>query len=263
MFGKQNYQQLSNKHKLTIKTIRKRLENIGFNVPTIKPGKVILGVDTCFYGHEFGVTVFRGLIRKVNLLWRFVSTETQETIVSGISELQAKGWIILCLVVDGKNLSLGEKLNLPVQMCHFHQLAIIKRYLTSNPKLLPSQQLKQIAELLPILTEKRFIRLLDAWYFRWADFLKEKTKVPDTKKWFYTHKRTRSAYRSLRVNLPFLFTYLGLRRRGVNCPNTNNSLEGTFAHLKDKVRLHRGLKLNRKLKLINQILAGKTSQNYH
>jgi len=36
-----------------------------------------------------------------------------------------------------------------------------------------------------------------------------------------------------------------------------------FAHLKDKVRLDRGLKLNRKLKLINQILAKKTSQNFH
>lgn len=222
-----------------------------------------MGIDTCFYGHEFGVTIFRGLIKKVNLLWRFVTTENQETIVNGIEELRSKGWIILAMVVDGKNLSLGERLGIPVQMCHFHQLAIIKRYLTLNPKLLASQQLKQIVELLPALTEKRFIRLLNAWYFRWSDFLKEKTRVVGTKHWFYTHKRTRSAYRSLRNNLPFLFTYQQLRKQGINCPNTNNSLEGSFAHLKDKVRLHRGLKLNRKLKLINQILAGKTSQNFH
>ena len=49
----------------------------------------------------------------------------------------------------------------------------------------------------------------------------------------------------------------------IKFPNTNNSLEGSFAHLKDKVRLHRGLKLNRKLKLINQILIGKAPENYH
>jgi len=192
-----------------------------------------------------------------------VTTENQETFINGITELQSKGWQILCLVVDGKNLPLGEKLNLPVQMCHFHQLAIIKRYLTSNPKLLPSKQLKQIAELLPTTTEEKFTILLEAWYFRWSDFLKEKTKVVGTKRWFYTHKRTRSAYRSLRTNLPFLFTYQRLKQQGINCPNTNNSLEGSFAHLKDKVRLHRGLKLKRKLKLINQILVGKTSQNFH
>ncbi len=192
-----------------------------------------------------------------------MTTENQETFINGITELQSKGWQILCLVVDGKNLPLGEKLNLPVQMCHFHQLAIIKRYLTSNPKLLPSKQLKQIAELLPTTTEEKFTILLEAWYFRWSDFLKEKTKVVGTKRWFYTHKRTRSAYRSLRTNLPFLFTYQRLKQQGINCPNTNNSLEGSFAHLKDKVRLHRGLKLKRKLKLINQILVGKTSQNFH
>jgi len=263
VFGKQSYQQLSDKHKLTIKTIRKRIEGVGFNAPIIKPGKVVLGIDTMFYGHEFGVSVFRGLIKKVNLLWRFVNTETQETYISGIEELQSKGWIILCLVVDGKNLNMGEKLNIPVQMCHFHQLAIIKRYLTSNPKLLASQQLKQITELLSKTTEQKFTKLLDAWYSRWSDFLKEKTKVPGTNRWFYTHKRTRSAYRSLRANEPYLFTFERLRKQNINCPKTNNSLEGSFAHLKDKVRLHRGLKPNRKLKLINQILAGKTSQNYH
>lgn len=223
--------------------------------PGLQPGEC--------HGHEFGVAVFRGLIKRINLLWRFVTTENQETFINGITELQTKGWQILCLVVDGKNLSLGEKLNLPIQMCHFHQLAIIKRYLTSNPKLLPSKQLKQIAELLSTTTEEKFIVLLEAWYFRWSDFLKEKTTVPWSKKWFYTHRKTRSAYRSLKTNLPFLFTYQRFKKQGINCPNTNNSLEGSFAHLKDKVRLHRGLKLKRKLKLINQILAGKTSQNFH
>lgn len=263
VFGKQSYRQLSDKHMLTIKTIRKKIESVGFSEPVIKPGKVVLGIDTVFYGHEFGVSVFRGLIKKVNLLWRFVNTESRETYLNGIEELQSKGWIILCLVVDGKNLSLGEKLKIPVQMCHFHQLAIVKRYLTSNPKLLASKQLKLIAELLPKTTEEKFIQLLDAWYQRWSNFLQEKTKVPGTRRWFYTHKRTRSAYRSLRANEPYLFTFEHLRKQGVNCPKTNNSLEGSFAHLKDKVRLHRGLKLGRKLKLINQILAGKTSQNYH
>lgn len=263
VFGKQSLSQLSAKHKLTIKTIRKRIDRVNFSYPNLIPGKVVLGIDTCFYGHEFGVIVFRGLIKRVNLLWRFVTNENQETAIGGIEELRSKGWTILALVVDGKNLSLGEKLNIPVQMCHFHQLAIIKRYLTSNPQLPATQQLKRIAELLPLLNEQKLTRLLDAWYLRWTDFLQEKTKVPGTRKWFFTHRRARAAYRSLRSNLPYLFTYQKLRSQRINCPNTNNSLEGTFAHLKDKVRLHRGLKLNRKLKLINQILVGKAPGNYY
>lgn len=226
---------------------------------------MILGIDTVFYGHEFGVTVFRGLISKKNLLWYFSETESLDLVITGINELIKRKLTILMIVCDGKNLHLSSYFpNIPIQMCQFHQLAIIKRYLTSNPKLLASQQLKQIAELLSITTEQKFIQLLDAWYFRWSDFLKEKTRVNGTSRWFYTHKRTRSAYRSLRINLPYLFTYHRLSKQyHLKLPNTNNSLEGSFAHLKDKVRLHRGLKTKRKMKLINQILLGKAPEKYH
>lgn len=218
-----------------------------------------------FYGHEFGVTVFRGLISKKNLLWYFSETENLDLVIRGINELIKQKLTILMIVCDGKNLHLSSYFpNIPIQMCQFHQLAIIKRYLTSNPKLLASQQLKLIAELLPKLTEEKFVRLLEAWYFRWSNFLNEKTKVPGTNRWFYTHKRTRSAYRSLKTNLPYLFTYQRLSKQyQLKLPNTNNSLEGSFAHLKDKVRLHRGLKTKRKMKLINQILLGKAPGKYH
>ena len=265
VFGKQSYQQLSDRYDLTIKTIRKRVEKIKFSYPILKPKPVVLGIDTMFYGREFGVTVFRGLISKKNLLWYFSETESLDLVAYGINKLIEQKLTILMIVCDGKNLHLSSYFpDIPLQMCQFHQMAIIKRYLTSNPKLIASQQLKQIAELLPTLTEKRFNTLLNAWYLRWSPFLKERTLVPGTKHWFYTHKRTRSAYRSLKTNLPFLFTYQRLSKQyHLKLPNTNNSLEGSFAHLKDKVRLHRGLKTKRKMKLINQILAGKAPDIYH
>jgi hypothetical protein len=209
--------------------------------------------------------VFRGLISKKNLLWYFSETENLDLVIKGINKLISQKLTILMIVCDGKNLHLSSYFpNISLQMCQFHQIAIIKRYLTTNPKLLASQQLKQIAELLPKTTEEKFTILLNAWYFKWSDFLKEKTKVSGTNRWFYTHKRTRSAYRSLITNLPYLFTYQKLSKQyHLKFPNTNNSLEGSFAHLKDKVRLHRGLKLNRKLKLINQILIGKAPDFFH
>jgi len=124
-----------------------------------------LGIDTCFYGHEFGITVFRDIVRGINLYWRFVVKENQDTYTDGIDHLLSLGWVIKAIVSDGKNLSIGKLFNTPIQMCQFHQLAIVKRYLTNRPKLLASQQLKQIAELLPITTEHKFTILLDAWYF--------------------------------------------------------------------------------------------------
>lgn len=248
---------------MSINTIKKRLDSFKFEYPLLEAKKAVLGIDTVFYGHRFAVTVFRGLISGKNLLWYFSEKESIDLVIKGINQLLSQGIDIINIVCDGKNLKLDRYFpSIPIQMCHFHQLAIVKRYLTSKPKLEASKQLKQIAELLPVTTEEKFTMLLDAWYFRWSDFLKEKTITDETNRWFYTHKRLRSAYRSLRTNLSYLFTFRRLRKRyGVGFPNTNNSLEGFFAHLKDKVRLHRGLKTKRKLKIINQILLGIAPEN--
>jgi len=77
--------------------------------------------------------------------------------------------------------------------------------------------------------------------------LKEKTVNPETNKWFYTHKRLRSVYRSLKTNLPYLFTYQ--KYPELNIPNTTNSLDGTFSNFKSLPRIHRGLKEREGIKL--------------
>lgn len=46
-------------------------------------------------------------------------------------------------------------------MCHFHQLAIMRRYLTSSPKLEAGIELKSIALTLTISSEKVFTDLLN------------------------------------------------------------------------------------------------------
>lgn len=138
-------------------------------------------------------------------------------------------------------------------MCHFHQKKIIQRYLTSNPKLEAGIELKQITDTLTKTDEKEFTNKLANWHNRWNIFLKEKSiDIFNPKRWHYTHKRLRSAYRSLNINLPYLFTYQKYSK--LNIPSTTNSLEGSFTHLKGKVIMHRGLKLNIKKKMIEQIL---------
>jgi hypothetical protein len=87
---------------------------------------------------------------------------------------------------------------------------------------------------------------------KWSFFLKERTSDPLAGKWFYTHKRLRSAYRSLKINLPYLFTYQKYLK--LNIPNTTNSLDGCFAYLKELVRVHRGINKTLKRKIIQEIL---------
>jgi len=167
--------------------------------------------------------------------------------------LEKQGFKFLAVVVDGKRGLINLFHDIPVQMCHFHQIQIVTRYLTTRPKLPASQVLRHITRWIPKSNEKEMTEVLDLWHNEWKDFLKEKTQNLKTKKWFYTHKRLRSAYRSLRKNLPHFYTYQ--RYPELHIPNTTNSLDGTFAHLKDMLRIHRGLRKFRKLKLIDEMLS--------
>jgi hypothetical protein len=142
--------------------------------------------------------------------------------------------------------------DIPVQMCHFHQKQIITRYLTNNPKLEAGMELKKISTTLCDSNENDFTSALDVWYATWSSFLKERTTDTVMGRWHYTHKRLRSAYRSLRLNLPYLFTYLNLP--DLNIPNTTNSLDGCFAYLKELVRVHRGSNKSLRHKIIEEIL---------
>ena len=91
-------------------------------------------------------------------------------------------------------------------MCQFHQSTIIRRYLTKRPKLKAAQELLEVVDLMKQTDRESFEGALQLW-FEAEIFLNERTINPETRKSFYTHKRLRSAYRSLRHNLPWLFTW--------------------------------------------------------
>ncbi len=82
---------------------------------------------------------------------------------------------------------------------------------------------------------------------------------PKTGKSFYTHKRLRSAYFSLKNNLLYLFNHLEYKELGV--PNTTNMLDGFFSDLKNKLRNHNGLNLERKKKFIEDFFRNKKNRD--
>jgi len=140
----------------------------------------------------------------------------------------------------------------PVQMCQFHQAAIIRRYITKKPKLAASIDLKRIVDLLTKTDKESFEGLLEEWFDKWETFLNDRTVNEETGKSHYTHKRLRSAYRSLKTNMPWLWTWYD--NADIQVPNTTNAIDGHFAHLKTKLRNHNGLTLERKQKFIDGFL---------
>ncbi|MBW6440887.1 hypothetical protein K0B03_02525, partial [Patescibacteria group bacterium] len=87
---------------------------------------------------------------------------------------------------------------------------------------------------------------------KWKDFLQEKSFNFETGKLHYTHKRLRSAYRSLKTNLPYLFTYQKYPQ--LKIPNTTNSLDGSFSYFKTLLRIHRGMSKTKRYKAICEML---------
>ena len=141
----------------------------------------------------------------------------------------------------------------PVQMCHFHQKRIIQRYVTKHPKLQASKDLQKILLQLTSTNETIFIKNLDAWYETHKDFLTEKTFNETTGKENFTHAKLVSAYRSLRTNLSYLFTYRKHKDLGIY--NTTNSLDGgVFSPMKMLIKIHRGLSKSLKLKMVDDYL---------
>ena len=209
-------------------------------------------MDTTYWGRVLGVMLFKDDITKENLLKYYVKNETNSIYREGIEELKSRGYIIKAIVCDGRRGLIQSFENIPVQMCQFHQASIVRRYITKNPRMPAAIELKEITALMKQTDKESFEGALNEWYDRWKPFLNERTINEKTGKSFYTHKRLRSAYRSLRTNLKWLFTWYD--HIELNIPNTTNAIDGHFADLKNKLRNHNGLSIERKKKFIDEFL---------
>lgn len=209
-------------------------------------------MDTTYWGNNFGVMLFKDAITKENLLKYYVKSETNALYKQGIKKLEGQGFIIDGIVCDGRRGLISLFNGIPVQMCQFHQAAIVRRYITKNPRMPAAIELKEITALMKQTDRESFEGALNEWYISWETFLNERTVNKETGKSTYTHKRLRSAYRSLRTNLKWLFTWYD--NLELNIPNTTNAIDGHFADLKNKLRNHNGLSRRRKIKFIDEFL---------
>lgn len=249
---KQTYKELSSIYKVSPKTVQKYLDEvpeITYSRP--EPREIILLIDTTYFGTMW-LMVFKDKKTKDILYYKTVSYETNDEYKAWVRKLEDEWRIIRAIVCDWRRGLLWWFGNIPTQMCHFHQVQIIRRYITKKPKLEANKELKLIVDWLA-RTEKEGMRIeLERWYKKYERFIKERW-VDNKGKRYYIHRKTRSAYYSLKRNLEYLFIYHDYLWE-LDIPNTTNGLEWMFGHLKYKVTLHRWLREDRKLKLILYLL---------
>lgn len=243
--------QLASKYGVSARTIQRRLDKVVINQEFCRPKESVIMMDTTYFGRSFGVVVFKNTEGR-HLYWRFVKHETIACYVEGINYIRDQGIVIKGIVCDGRRGLFNAFNSYPIQMCQFHQIAIVTRYITRRPKIPASVELKNIMHLLPQTDKESFLGALDEWFKKWESYINERVINPETGKSRYRHKRLRSAFRSLDRNKKYLFTWYD--NMGLGIPNTNNQLEGTFTNLKNKLRNHNGLSISRKQKFINGFL---------
>lgn len=250
---RQTLKDLASEYDKSINWIRSKIDKAQNIQKKINPSGIVIVADVTFFNRFYGFIVFRSPKLKKNLYFKQIPYETIMEYHLGRDAIERLGFTISAVVLDGRPGVRNLFSDVPVQMCHFHQKQIIQRYLTSSPKLEAGIELKRITDTLTTTDEKEFTDNLTNWHDKWNIFLKERTyNFINPKHWCYTHKRLRSAHRSLNNNLSFLFTYQ--KYPGLNIPNTTNSLDGSFTYLKEKVGIHRGVREPIKKKIIEQIL---------
>ena len=150
-------------------------------------------MDTTYFGRKFGVMVFKDALSGQILLKQYVKQETNNLYLQGVEEITRRGITIQSITCDGRK-GLFDLFNddIPIQMCQFHQVAIVRRYLTKKPKMQASKELWEQTLLLVQTDKESFIGGLELWYSKWESFLNERNTDEKGKKRFI-HKKLRSA----------------------------------------------------------------------
>lgn len=254
VFSKQTLSELNQGYHIKQDKIQKMFDEIIIPIKKHNPRKISLAVDTTFFD-KFAVVVFRDQEKQENLWWSFTDKESLEYYAEGKRFLENIGYVFRSITGDGLPGLPSVFKGIPFQYCHFHAKKNITRYITRNPKLEPGIKLKFIMDSLSFYDQPTLVSLLEEWELKYSYFLKEKTFHPGGT-WSYTHGRLRSAIRSMKKMSSLLFTY---QKHKFFIPKTTNTLEGFFAHLKIRVKAHRGISLKRKQKIISLILLNSSS----
>ena len=222
----------------------------------IAPQSIVCAFDATHIGEDI-LLVARVPLLKANLGWAWIVSETKEAYAGLRTFVESKGFTLVGVVLDGRTGIPRGFSDMPVQICQFHQLKTIKKKLTLRPETEAGQELLSLTFSLAKSNEETFSRQLAAWFQTYESFMNEKTYILGTRRWRYTHRRVRSAYLSLKRNLPFLFTYQ--KYPELNIPNTTNSLDGFWSRVKNLLSAHRGKSRERMRKMVTEILRKQTA----
>ena len=251
VWHRQTLKYLSREYGYSRKHLQQLFKTLRISKPQVAPIPIVLIADCTFFSRYDGLCIFYAANIKKVISYSSIRTESKAVYKNLKNKIVGQGFDIKAVVIDGRKGVKEVFSQIPIQMCQFHQISIIRRYITKKPRLGAGKELKNLVYNLCKSNEEKFISEFQNWCLKWNEFLKEKTFKEDGS-WHYTHQRLRSARRSIKSNLPYLFTFE--KYPELNIPNTTNELESINAKLKNLLYVHGGYNHDLKIKIIEEIL---------
>jgi hypothetical protein len=223
------------------------------------PRALFVVVDATYFRKQkntepWCAVVFRDPIAKENLWYGFGNVETHNLYLEGRIYLESLGYVILGVTGDGKSCIRKVFDDIPFQMCLVHLERIVVRKITRRPKLEAGVVLLALVKTLGKSSREVFKERFKKYIEHYRDFLNEKSINVESGMQDWTHRELRSAVLSVQMFLPYLFSY----EKTKELSQTTNSLEGHFSHVKDIVRIHRGISNPLLRKVLSSIFLAST-----
>ena len=191
-------------------------------------------------------------------LYRHTDEERFKEIYEDLKNLQKLDVNVYSITCDGHKAVLKAIRkaypDVIIQRCLVHIKRQVKNYLSSSPKTFQGVELLRISKQITQIKSQEQCGLWLLSFKKWCDqhepYVKELSYNAESKRHWYTHKNLHAAYSLILNAIPQMFHYLN----DDEIPYTTNRLENYFGHLKDKLTLHRGLRMPAKRNFIKWYL---------
>lgn len=207
--------------------------------------QIYLLIDGTYYSDGHCLILYRAENLKRTIFYRFTTHEDDDEIASDLISIRDLGYDVIGITTDG-----GDNIiravqyvfpNVPRQRCVVHVQRDCLASITQRPRFTEAKLFRNLIQVLSIVKTNNDKLWWLSMYARWVEdneeYVFQKAIVSYSHQEYYVHNDLRKAYIHLKRALPNLFTYI--EHPGV--PKTTNALEAFFGHVKDQIRLHRGL----------------------
>ena len=245
---KQSIAQLSQSSGYSERTLKRYFYRVLPTCPTWqiqKREKVNLLIDGTYFTNKVCLLLYRDYNIKMTLLYRLTDKEYLRDIKEALQAIKDVGIEIESVTCDGaSNIIKAVREVCPeaiIQRCIFHITNEVCTWLTKKPKSDAARELRELVCYLSKINNhydaQLWIKAFMDWRTKYKEYINEKSIDEDSGKWWYTHKLLHRSASHIERAIPNMFCYLFFK----NIPKTSNSIESFFGHLKDHLRLHRGL----------------------